>query len=64
MPTNTQTTNQTEDADREILFKLFQAIAAYGHRIRTGQKRLLLSEKAESLSKSAQGESLPPNENN
>jgi len=50
MPADTQSTNQTEDADRETLFKLFQAIAAYGHRIRTDKKRFLLPEYAESLS--------------
>ncbi len=50
MPANIQPTYQTEDADREAIFKLFQAIAAYGHRVRTGQKRFLLPENAESLS--------------
>ena len=64
MPTNTQPTNETEDADRETLFKLFQSIAKYGHRIRTGQKKLLLPEKAESLSKGDRKDSLRPNENN
>ena len=49
MPANTQPANQTEDADRETIFKLFQAIAAYGHRVRT-EKKFLLPENAESLS--------------
>ena len=62
MPTNTQTTNPTEEADRETIFKLFQAIAQYGHRIRTGQRRLLLPEKAESLSKDSQEDALRPDE--
>ena len=62
MPTNTQTTNQTEEADRETIFKLFQDIAEYGHRIRTGQKRLMLPKKAESLSKDTQEDLHRPNE--
>jgi len=40
MSANTQTTNQTENTDRERVYKLFQVIAEYGHRIRTGQKIL------------------------
>ena len=38
MSAYTQTTNQTKNTDRERVYKLFQAIAEYGHRIRTGQK--------------------------
>lgn len=62
MPTNTCPTNQTEDAGHEIIFKLFQTIAAYGHRIRTGQKKLMLSEKEEILSKNTQGDLHRPDE--
>ena len=52
----------TENADRETVYKLFQAIAEYGHRVRTGQKRLLLPEKAESFPPVAQEKFQSPDE--
>ncbi|MBT7711882.1 MAG: hypothetical protein HN745_09180 [Deltaproteobacteria bacterium] len=52
----------TENADRETIFKLFQTIAEYGHRVRTGQKRLLLPEKADSFPAGAQKKCQRPDE--